>query len=177
MNSWILCPDYLYCQVCEATCGLNMTSEKFALFPAMCILHKELCMQFALLPWAQPFVNHKFPPTQLPMAGSVSVLCVPVIFLRGKPYHCLSCTTHPMMFPDQFSSSLWVVNQASSTESVVWTIGSVETLTNAAPFTTFPGGSLGSVCVLDKCSASSSLTNITSAHWILHLDLISPGYL
>lgn len=119
-------------------------------------------------------------PHNCPWRG-LSRFCVLVVFLRGKACPCLSCST-----PCDVSN--WVPKFTLGCkagpfhcECAVCTPGSVETLTSAsiqaAPLTAFPDGSLGLLCVLDKCSASSFLTSITSTHWGLHLDLISPGYL
>lgn len=92
--------------MCAATCDLNSTSVRFALSPAVCVVQKELCMRFAFLPRAQPFTSYKCPPTQLPVAGSVSLLCVCWWFCLGVNPVLVSAAKHPMMFSDQFSRSL-----------------------------------------------------------------------
>lgn len=181
MNSWILCSDSLYCQVCEATCDLNSTHVRFALFPAVCIVQKELWYEVCLSAKSTAFYQLQMP-THPPARGWFCLSAVSVLwFFWGVNPALVSAVVHPVMFPDQFSSSLGAVNQVSSFHCEWWCVlGSVETLTNAsvraAPFTAFPDGSLGLVCVLDECSASSFLANIASTHWRLHLDLISPGY-
>lgn len=76
MNSGVVCPDHFYCKMCETTCDLSSTSVRFALLPAVCIVQKELCMRFAFLPRAQPFISYKCPPTQLPSTCSVSAVGV-----------------------------------------------------------------------------------------------------
>lgn len=92
------------CEVCTIACCVH--SSEGALYE-VCLPAKSTTFYQLQMP-THTTAQHMF---------CLSCGCVLVIFLRGKPCTCLSCST-PVVFSDQFSGSLGAVNQASPTVRV-----------------------------------------------------------